>query len=310
MCGFLAFCKRGNRKLEINSNIQNSLNQNLKHRGPDDCSEWLNSEQNVYFFHRRLKIIDLEQGKQPMSAGGFTIVFNGEIYNYLELKSRLSSTWAFKTKSDTEVILAAYSTWGEDCVTKFRGMFSFALWDQNQKKIFCARDQFGIKPFYYAQERDGYIFASEIKALRPFLEKRNLNSDALKDYLYFQLYLHGKTLFEGVHELPPAHLMVLQNGKLRIRKYWEILYRPEFGKSDPYFQDRLVGLMDETVRLHLRSDVPVGAYVSGGLDSSLIASLAARESDETLRGFHGRFGEGRGFDESPYAQAVARQAGI
>ena len=245
-----------------------------------------------------------------MSAGGFTIVFNGEIYNYLELKTQLSSTWAFKTKSDTEVILAAYATWGEDCVTKFRGMFSFALWDQNQKKLFCARDQFGIKPFYYAQERDGYIFASEIKALLPFLQKRNFNSDALKDYLSFQLYLHGKTLFEGVHELPPAHLMVLQNGKLRIRKYWEIFYRPEFGKSDSFFQDRLVGLMDETVRLHLRSDVPVGAYVSGGLDSSLIATLAARESDETLRGFHGRFGEGRGFDESPYAQAVARQAGI
>jgi len=245
-----------------------------------------------------------------MSAGGLTIVFNGEIYNFAELKNQLSNSWVFQTKSDTEVILAAYAQWGEDCVTRLRGMFSFALWDQSEKKLFCARDHFGIKPFYFAQDSDGYIFASEIKALLPFLQNRNLNSDALKDYLFFQLYLHGKTLFEGVHELPPAHFLVLQNGKIRLHKYWEVFYRPEFGKDDSYFKDRLVGFMDETVRLHLRSDVPVGAYVSGGLDSSLIATLAAQKSSSGFRGFHGRFGEGRGFDESPYAQAVARQAGI
>jgi asparagine synthase (glutamine-hydrolysing) len=245
-----------------------------------------------------------------MSTCGLSIVFNGEIYNFLELKSQLSSTWAFKTKSDTEVILAAYATWGEDCVTKFRGMFAFALWDQNQKKLFCARDHFGIKPFYYADQNGSYYFASEIKALLPFLKDREVNPEALKDYLFFQLYLHGKTLFRGVQELPPAHLLVLQHGKLQIRRYWEVHYRPELGQKESYFQDRLADLMDQSIDLHLRSDVPVGAYVSGGLDSSLVATLAARKSAAPMRGYHGRFSEGPSFDESRYAQAAARHAGM
>ena len=310
MCGFFASCGLLNNNRSFNHSLRATLNKNLIHRGPDDASEWSSSDKNVYFFHRRLKIIDFEHGGQPMSTCGLSIVFNGEIYNFLELKSQLSSTWAFKTKSDTEVILAAYATWGEDCVTKFRGMFAFALWDQNQKKLFCARDHFGIKPFYYADQNGSYYFASEIKALLPFLKDREVNPEALKDYLFFQLYLHGKTLFRGVQELPPAHLLVLQHGKLQIRRYWEVHYRPELGQKESYFQDRLADLMDQSIDLHLRSDVPVGAYVSGGLDSSLVATLAARKSAAPMRGYHGRFSEGPSFDESRYAQAAARHAGM
>lgn len=245
-----------------------------------------------------------------MRECGLNIVFNGEIYNYRELRDDLKNSWRFQTQSDTEVILASYAKWGEECVTRFRGMFSFALWDQNQKKLFCARDHFGIKPFYYADQDGSYYFASEIKALLPFLKDREVNPEALKDYLFFQLYLHGKTLFRGVQELPPAHLLILQHGKLQIRRYWEVHYRPELGQKEAYFRDRLAGLLDQSIDLHLRSDVPVGAYVSGGLDSSLVATLAARKSAAPMRGYHGRFSEGPGFDESRYAQAAARHAGM
>ena len=165
-------------------------------------------------------------------------------------------------------------------------------------------------PFYYADQNGSYYFASEIKALLPFLKDREVNPEALKDYLFFQLYLHGKTLFRGVQELPPAHLLVLQQGKLQIRRYWEVHYRPELGQKEAYFQDRLADLMDQSIDLHLRSDVPVGAYVSGGLDSSLVATLAARKSAAPMRGYHGRFSEGPSFDESRYAQAAARHAGM
>lgn len=265
---------------------------------------------SIYMFHARLKIIDLVSGNQPMHGCGLDIIFNGEIYNYKELREELRGSWQFKTQSDTEVILAAYAKWGEECVTRLRGMFSFALWDQNQKKLFCARDHFGIKPFYYADQDGSYYFASEIKALLPFLKDREINPEALKDYLFFQLYLHGKTLFRGVHELPPAHLLVLQQGKLQIRRYWEVHYRPELGQKEAYFRDQLAGLLDQSIDLHLRSDVPVGAYVSGGLDSSLVATLAARKGQSPMNGFHGRFSEGPGFDESRYAQAAARHAGM
>ena len=310
MCGIFAavgFSPQKTKQIQAQAGL---VKTNLAHRGPDATADWISPDMSVYMFHARLKIIDLVSGNQPMHGRGLDIIFNGEIYNYKELREELRGSWQFKTQSDTEVILAAYAKWGENCVTRFRGMFAFALWDQNQKKLFCARDHFGIKPFYYADQDGSYYFASEIKALLPFLKDRKINPEALKDYLFFQLYLHGKTLFRGVQELPPAHLLILQHGKLQIRRYWEVHYRPELGQKEAYFQDRLADLMDQSIDLHLRSDVPVGAYVSGGLDSSLVATLAARKSAAPMRGYHGRFSEGPGFDESRYAKAAARHAGM
>jgi asparagine synthase (glutamine-hydrolysing) len=310
MCGIFAavgFSPQKTKQIQAQAGL---VKTNLAHRGPDAAADWISPDMSIYMFHARLKIIDLVSGNQPMHGCDLDIIFNGEIYNYKELRDELRGSWHFKTQSDTEVILAAYAKWGENCVTRFRGMFAFALWDQNQKKLFCARDHFGIKPFYYADQNGSYYFASEIKALLPFLKDREVNPEALKDYLFFQLYLHGKTLFRGVQELPPAHLLVLQHGKLQIRRYWEVHYRPELGQKESYFQDRLADLMDQSIDLHLRSDVPVGAYVSGGLDSSLVATLAARKSAAPMRGYHGRFSEGPSFDESRYAQVAARHAGM
>ena len=310
MCGFIAVSDPQKKAVSFLKNNRALLQELIRHRGPDSINNWLSPNQETGFLHSRLSIIDSELGSQPMKKNNLVIVFNGEIYNYLELKKDLNSIWEFSTNSDTEVILAAYAKWGEECVRKFRGMFAFVLFDETQKKLFCARDHFGIKPLYFTKNKESHIIASELKALLPFLKKRNVNSQALKDYFSFQFYLNGKTLIQDVHELPPAHFLILQNGNFYIRKYWEVSYIPDSEINESDVCDRLRELMDDSTKFNLRSDVPVGAYVSGGLDSSLIATLAARESDETLRGFHGRFDEGRGFDESPYAQAVARQAGI
>lgn len=278
----------------------------IAHRGPDGRGIWLHPAGFLGLGHRRLSIIDLATGHQPMSdVYGCTITYNGEIYNYRELRQTLHSSYDFKTQSDTEVILAAYQRWGADCVNHLRGMFAFAIWDERNATLFCARDRFGIKPFYYHITDDSYYFASEIKALVPFLPDVTTNVDALSDYLTFQFCLAGKTLFEGVHELPPAHTLTIKEGRLGLVKYWEVYYAPDFNHSPKYFQDHLRELIEESVALHVRSDVPIGAYVSGGVDSGIVTSVAASTGDTTnLMGFTGKFSHGPEYDESAYARAV------
>lgn len=289
------------------------MNQLQHHRGPDGEGIWLNSQESIGFGHRRLAIIDLSPtGHQPMSnQAGLTITFNGEIYNYLEIKKELSNEYSFKTHSDTEVILAAYMKWGEDCVKHFRGMFALALWDENKKRLFCARDQFGIKPFYYTIVDGNFYFASEMKALLPFIPKLEIEDTALRDYLVFQLYLGYKTPFKGVNELKAAHHLVIQGGNLNFQKYWEVYYTQDWSHSHNYFEEKLRSLIDESINLHLRSDVPLGAYVSGGIDSSSIAALAKRHTGKDVCGFVGKFAnEGALFDESQYARSVCNMHGM
>ena len=269
MCGIVGIADkylrlyRGlDRHIEVMNEIQH-------HRGPDDKGVWTHPRGHLGFGHKRLSIIDLEHGKQPMSNGRVTVTYNGEIYNYRELREELSGAYTFRTHSDTEVILAAYEKWGERCVEYFRGMFAFALWDEKKQKLFCARDRFGIKPFYYAEIDGVFYFASEAKAILPFVDEVEADESALKDYLYFQFYLENRTLFRGIKELQPAHTLTLEGGRLTSKRYWEVYYEIDFDHTAYYFQNRLDELIRESVELHIRSDVPVGAYASGGIDSSI-----------------------------------------
>lgn len=292
------------RKLAVMNKIQ-------KHRGPDGQGTWVYGKKNIGFAHQRLSIIDLTTGDQPMKdAGGNIIVFNGEIYNYIELRHQLGVE-LFSTTSDTEVILQAYRHWGVDCVNHFKGMFSFALWDEKHQVLFCARDRFGIKPFYYTIVGKTFYFASEIKTLLPFIEIKT-DLEGFKDYLTFQFVMNGRTLFKDVHELSPAHYLVVSPQGYSSTCYWQLDYSPDFDHTDKYFQEQLTVLLDESVKLHLRSDVPVGSYVSGGLDSGTIASLAAKnKGKDNMVGFHGTFTSfGAEYDESKYAAILAQESGF
>ena len=281
------------------------------HRGPDGQHEWSSKDEKIGFAHQRLSIIDLESGDQPMRDDyGNVICFNGEIYNYLELREELKGE-TFRTTSDTEVALAAYRVWGEDFVNKLRGMFAIAIWDEKKKKLFCARDQFGIKPFYYTQNNGCFYFASEAKALLPFVKEVEVNKEALKDYLVFQLYLEEKTLFKDIHQLTPGHILTMQGGNMNVRRYWEVFYNIDFHHTRRYFEEELKYALEESVNIHLRSDVPVGAYISGGVDSSIVAGLAKQTADKNFVGFVGKFSaSGENFDESQYAAAQARMHDI
>jgi asparagine synthase (glutamine-hydrolysing) len=287
------------------------MNKLQAHRGPDGKGVWLHPRKQVGFGHRRLSIIDLETGAQPMSdRWGNVVCYNGEIYNYIELKKELGD-YKFRTSSDTEVILAAYKRWGKDCVKHLRGMFALAIWDDEKGELFCARDRFGIKPFYYAVVDGVFYFASEAKALLPFLPGIKTNVEALKDYLVFQFVLGKKTLFEGVEELLPGQRMVARDGDIRIDKYWEVYYELDFHHTRKYFEERLRELIKDSVKVHTRSDVPVGAYVSGGVDSGIVASVARRQlGGEDFKVFTGKFSEGDLYDESGYARVLAREKGM
>lgn len=290
------------KKLEI-------MNQLQAHRGPDGMGIWLHKHQNIGLAHTRLSIIDLDNGKQPMNDEyGNWVCFNGEIYNYIEIREELGCQC--RTNSDTEIILHAYRKWGEDCVTHFSGMFSFALWDEKNQKLFCARDPFGIKPFYYCIIDDVFYFASEAKALLPFLKEIKTDQKAFSDYLVFQFCLDGKTLFKNILELRPAFSITVSREGIVDRRYWQVYYQPDFYHTEKYFFEALEEHLFNSLKYHIRSDVPVGGYVSGGVDSSITSSIASDLLNHNFEGFTGKYNIGKEYDESPYAQKVADQKGF
>lgn len=306
MCGIAGIYNSNQSAVDSLYRKLNLMNRLQIHRGPDDEGAWVHERGHVGFAHRRLSIIDLSpSGHQPMQDEcGNWITYNGEIYNYLELRSEIGED-VFRTNSDTEVILRAYRKWGQDCVHHFHGMFAFALWDESKQTLFCARDRFGIKPFYYTIADDIFYFASEIKALLPFSDDIDTDLDGFKDYLSFQFCLGGKTLFKGISELVPGHILIYNKKTMDVSRYWEIFYNLDFNHTEKYFEERLRSVLDESIKLHIRSDVPIGAYLSGGLDSSTIASLASRNTDGEFLGFTGKFNHGPEYDESAYARAMA-----
>lgn len=286
------------RKLEVMNDLQ-------IHRGPDGFGIWKNENSSVGFAHRRLSIIDIDSGKQPMSdEGGNWICFNGEIYNYKELREEIGLPC--KTNSDTEVILHAYRKWGEDCVSHFKGMFAFAIWDEKESKLFCSRDRFGIKPFYYTINDNVFYFASEMKALLPFVKKIETDKDGLKDYLTFQMCLGGKTLFQDIKELEPAHNIIIKSGNVTFERYWQVYYDVDLNHTEKWFAERLEEAFLESVKYHTVSDVPIGGYVSGGVDSSIISTMASNVCDGEFVGFTGKFTISKDYDESEYAKIVAQ----
>lgn len=284
----------------------------LSHRGPDGSGHWGNGTNSVFLVHHRLAIIDVtESGAQPMlSASSVCISYNGEIYNYKELRTeRRKSGYNFRTESDTEVILATYDECGLAAFPRLRGMFSIALWDENSKRLVLARDRFGIKPLYYCVVGQELYFASEAKALLPFLPTISTDNSALAEYLTFQYTISGNSMFHGIQELPPAHILVAEDGHIRIDRYWDVSYDVDFGRPEAEFREQLRNLIDDSISVHLRSDVEVAAYVSGGLDSSLLYGLASSQVGQGLKAFHGLFGAPDGFDESAFAHEVVSSHG-
>ncbi|MCJ2054927.1 asparagine synthase (glutamine-hydrolyzing) [Methylobacterium sp. J-070] len=282
----------------------------IAHRGPDGEGTWTNSSRSCGLVHRRLSIIDATpSGSQPMvGQDGSVVTFNGEIYNYVELAERLSRDWTFRSRSDTETILAGYARWGLDCLSELRGMFAFAIWDG--ARLVAARDRFGIKPLYYAVVRDVLYFASEPKALLPIMPDVVTDRDALAEYLTFQYTIGEQTLFKGIKALLPGHTLIVANGSIEVRKYWDIQYEIDADHTEHWFAEEMRRRLHDSVRLHLRADTEIGAYVSGGIDSSLVASLAARQDSRVTRAFHGKFVEHDGYDESGFAAEACAHAGL
>ena len=311
MCGIAGIASIDRTPLSDLGRALDVLGHMVDHRGPDGRGDWTSPASNAGLVHRRLAIIDLsDSGRQPMVAPGPTaITYNGEIYNYLELRQELAGHWRFRSTSDTECILAAYQRHDTQCLDRLRGMFAFALWDERRQRLFCARDRFGIKPFYYAVVGKLFVFASEAKALLPFLPEIDSDPEALAEYLTFQYTIGEATLFRGVKQLLPGHALTVENGDVKVWRYWDVRYEIDFEHSPKYFDRRLGELVEESVGLHLRSDVPVGAYVSGGLDSSLISILAGKGERGAGDCFHGRFTQFDGYDESRYAEIATSAAG-
>ena len=289
-----------------------AMSASLAHRGPDDDGEFIDG--NLGLAHRRLSIIDLSPtAHQPMCSADkrYWIIYNGEIYNYLELREWLQANGCkLTTLSDTEVILHCFLLDGPQCVQKFNGMFSFVIWDTEERKLFIARDRFGIKPFYYAIVGNSFLFASEIKALfKSQMIRAELNTSGLANYLTFQFCLGEKTLFTDVNKLLPGHYMwVTQSGQMRITKYYEIDFNVDVNHTAEQYEEELLSLFTDAVHLQLRADVPVGAHLSGGLDSSTVTWLAANLLAEPIHTFTGGFRDGEQYDETHFAALVAKEA--
>jgi asparagine synthase (glutamine-hydrolysing) len=282
----------------------------IAHRGPDDWGTFV--EGGVGLGMRRLSIVDLAGGHQPMSNedGSVIVVFNGEIYNFPSLHDEIvAKGHRFKTRCDTEALVHLYEEYGEGMVARLRGMFAFAIWDRNRRRLLLARDHFGQKPLFYTERAGQLTFASEIKALLaddPSLAE--LSPRALDQYLTMRFVHAPETFFSRVRALPPAHYMVWEQGKARIQRYWDLNYGPKWTYSESETLERIDELLAETVKLHLLSDVPVGAFLSGGLDSTLIASYAAKTLGSELRTFSMGIPY-RDLNELPYAAAVAARYG-
>src|SRR4051812_6587715 len=282
----------------------------IAHRGPDDWGTFV--EGGTGLGMRRLSIVDLAGGHQPISNedGSVVVVFNGELYNYPSLYQELvSQGHRFSTRTDTEVLVHLYEEHGEGLVARLRGMFAFALWDRTRKRLIVARDHFGQKPLFYTESAGQLTFASEIKALLaddPSLAE--LSPRALDQYLTMRFVHPPETFFARLRQLPAAHFMVWENNRARVERYWDLTYGPKWSYSEAETLERIDSLLGETVKLHLLSDVPVGAFLSGGLDSTLIASYAAKTLGSELRTFSMGIPY-RDLNELPYAAAVAARYG-
>ena len=308
ICGKIEF----HQNASVSGTFIRAMLDTIRHRGPDDQGVYLSPQ--VGFGHARLSIIDLNSGHQPLSNedGTIWIVFNGEIYNYRELRAfLLSKGHVFKTQTDTEVIVHLYEELGPQCLEKLRGMFAFALWDEKEKSLFLARDRVGIKPLYYCLTYDALVFASEIKAILvdPAIN-RQLAPEIVDRFLSF-LYVPGEeTLLKGINKLAPGHYLLLKNGKAEIRQYWDLRFcKPAENLSLKDAENELSNLLAECVELHMIADVPVGVLLSGGVDSTAVLSCAAERTDKEISTFTMGFSDPNVADERPYAKLASEACG-
>jgi asparagine synthase (glutamine-hydrolysing) len=286
------------------------MNATLSHRGPD--GDGFHLEPGVAFGHRRLSIIDLEGGRQPLynEDGSVVVTYNGEIYNFQEIEVELRRAGhCFRTRCDTEVIVHAWEEWGVDCVDRFNGMFAFAIWDRNRQSLFLARDRIGIKPLYYALRPDGtLVFASELKAILAGDQAPGpLDPRAVEEYFTFGYVPDPRSIFTGIHKLPPAHRLLARRGcnVPAPERYWDVpLAGPESPGAGPVLEAELIEQLNDSVRLQLVSDVPLGAFLSGGIDSSAVVAAMRNARIQHLLTCSIGFSEKR-YDESRYAQMVA-----
>ncbi|MED3722413.1 asparagine synthase (glutamine-hydrolyzing) [Geobacillus stearothermophilus] len=310
MCGFIGCIHDRPRAIEQTwKTTLMEMNRLITHRGPDDEGYFF--DEYVSFGFRRLSIIDLEAGHQPLSYENdrYWIIFNGEIYNYLELREELTAKgYSFATHSDTEVIVALYSAEKEKAVEKLRGMFAFVIWDKQEKTVFAARDPFGIKPFFYAEQGDRTFFASEKKSILLALGQESLNGDSLQHYLTFQYVPEPLTMSAGIYKLEPGHYLKKQVGKpLTIHRYWKASFDP-IRQSEEELVKQIRDALFDSVSVHMRSDVPVGAFLSGGIDSSFIVAIA-KQFHPHLKTFSVGF-EREGFSEIDVAKETAEKLGV
>jgi len=315
MCGIAGFVDRWDsgqaRPVEERAAILDSMCRIIEHRGPDDQGVTL--DRGVALGMRRLSIIDLAGGHQPISGedGSVSIVYNGEIYNFHELKDRLEAAGhQFKTHCDTETVLHGYEEFGPDCLKDLRGMFAFAIWDAKKQVLFIARDRAGKKPLYYSVTRGGsLIFGSELKVLlqHPDVE-REIDPKALDAYFTLGYIPDPYSIFKNVKKLPPGHYLTFSEGRLDVKQYWDFNFNPSESLREEDYLEELRFLLDESVRLRLISDVPLGAFLSGGIDSSTIVGLMARHSAQPVKTFSIGFHEDS-YNELKYARMTAQKFG-
>src|SRR5581483_6036155 len=300
------------RSRAVDRNVLEAMNRRIMHRGPDDDGFYV--AENIGLAMRRLSIIDLATGHQPMcnEDGTVWIVFNGEIYNHQELRPHLEARGhRYRSRSDTETILHLYEEYGRNCVQHLRGMFAFAIWDARSRRLFCARDRLGIKPFYYHLSPERFLFGSEIKALlaHPAL-KAEFNRSVLPEYLAFGYIANEETFFRGIRKLMPGHTLELnETGQTYLERYWDLSAPPEEDhKPRKYYVESYRQMLEEAVSSHLMSDVPLGVFLSGGLDSSVVAALTTRLRHSPIETFSVGYAEAA-YSELPFAQTVADYLG-
>lgn len=308
MCGFVSIINKDG--VVADSSLLQKMASTIHHRGPDEDGVMI--EGNIGFFHKRLSIIDLSTGQQPMNYDECTIVFNGEIYNYVELrKDLILKGHEFVTSSDTEVLLHLYREFGDGFVEQLNGMFAFLIFDRRKERFFIAKDHFGIKPLYWYQDNRKIVFGSEIKALLAHPEiKTDSDTQNLYEYLTFQFVMGEETMFRDIFKVQAGHFMTidLKSWEIKTHKYWEPNFKLDKFHTEEFFIDELQKILHETISQQLRSDVPLGTYLSGGLDSSLVTIMASKFLDNSIKSFSGAFKEGPEFNELKYARIAAKAA--
>jgi len=304
MCGICGIIHQ-HPEQQVDSAVIKRMCDVISHRGPDD--DGFHIHQNVGLGMRRLSIIDLVTGAQPIynEDKSLSIVFNGEIYNYRDLRRELESKGhVFQTNADTEVIVHAYEEYGTECPAKLNGMFGFAIWDQHKNRAFLARDRIGIKPLYYYVDNNRLVFGSELKSILQIPDiPRSVEPKALDTFLTFEYIPSPFSIFKNIFKLPPGHWLLYQNGQAKIQQYWSFNYETT-NQSEDDFSNELCSILEDAVKIRLMSDVPLGAFLSGGLDSSTIVAMMTRNSSERVKSFSIGFDEST-YNELPFARTIA-----